>query len=1442
MDRLDAYIPMDRRLALSRGEALPDRTSGAALFADISGFTPLTEALARELGPQRGAEELGHHLNHIYGALIDAVHGSGGSVIGFSGDALTCWFDRDDGRRAAACGLAMQRIMSQLETLRTPAGGEFQIAIKVAVTAGMVRRFLVGEPRFQTLDVLAGAIMDRLAAAEHQAHPGEVVVSAETLQSFADQVVTRDWREDPPGTRVALVAGMTQPVPPAPWPADALVSDESARTWVLAPVYERLQSGQGQFLAELRPVVALFLKFGCIDYDGDDAAGDKLDAYIRWVQGIAARYDGSLLQLTMGDKGSYLYMAYGAPITHEDDAARAVAAALDLRSPPPELDFVQGHRIGVSKGAMLTGEYGAATHRTYGALGSEVNVAARLMTTAQAGQILVTKRIADEAGAGFEFQELEPILLKGVAQPMKVLAVRDKRREPATRALSRRAPAAMVGRENERAALAAQLHILREGRSGNLIIEGEAGIGKSRLVEFLVRQAHGLGIASLLGAGDAIERLSPYHAWRPVFVRLFDLELCGDEVSAGTREACHMRAIAHLETATPDLAHLAPLLNVVLPVDFPDSELTVHMTGEVRANNTRELLVALLNAAARAAGGPLLIVLEDAHWLDSASWALARLVSRHVHPALLVTVTRPLSDPLPAEYAYLHSAPDTRHLSLDTLPQADIEALVSQRLGVSGLPRPVADFIRGKAEGHPFFSEELAYALRDAGLIQIVDGECRLAPLGSAPDLRALDFPGTIQGVITSRIDRLPPEHQLAVKVASVIGRIFAFRALRDIHPVETDRPHLRAYLDTLARLDITPLEVPEPDLAYIFKHIITQEVAYSLMTFSQRRQLHRVVAEWYERVHADDLSPYYPLLAHHWSKAISDRDPEPEPAAKAIDYLEKAGELALRSYANQEAIGFFSEALALDKRLASGSRRLRRARWERQLGVAYLGVGQFGESRAHAEQALALLGQSVPATRGRLILSALGQVLRQAWHRLRPPRVERGMARSVPRPQLGMPSHHLPDEGPALRSPRAKRGGAGSAVEGALSEKQAIRLETARVFTDLNNLYYFANETGLLFHGILKALNQAEGLGPSAELAQAYGNMCVIAGLLQLHSLTETYSRLSQATAKMVGQIPTQVFVLLRINLYRSGVGHWQKAEEGLEEALALTERLGDRVTWIGAAAVMFLVLAREGKFARMAKLAAETRALAQRIGNPAFEVWGLNAQAYGTLLLGRADEALGLTEAALPLLSEAEESHRIAKLNVYGMLTKIRVYQGDMSSVKSAVEDLAPLVARSSPTAHSAFNPYDDLAEATLALWEAGSETLAKRGNSAAGQQDSASTLQELESHARQACKTLRRYARVFPIARPRALLRQGAADWLAGKPSQAHTSWKKALAAAEKLEMPYDRGLAHYAIGRHLAAGDPAREAHLNRARDIFAELGAAYDLARVTEASRGPAFGV
>ena len=332
--------------------------------------------------------------------------------------------------------------------------------------------------------------------------------------------------------------------------------------------------GQDKFLADLRPAVALFLNFSGIDYDNDPDAGIKLDQFIRHVQQILRRYDGVLLELTFGDKGSYLYAVFGAPIAHEDESARAVAAAKDLCALPEELDFVRSVRIGISRGRMRAGAYGSRNRLTYGVQGDEVNRAARLMEQAAPGQILVSERIVNAVRPRYRFISLGSIQVRGKQDAFAVFQVLGKEQFAPISGLH----TDLFGRSKECALLSEKLDMLVTGKlSGVVAIEGEAGIGESRLVEYVQAQVRSSGIASLSGSGDAIEKTTPYFAWQSIFAQLFKINALPAENSL-RREHVLSGLMAW---APPELIRLVPLLNAVLPLDFPDNELTQQLSGRV---------------------------------------------------------------------------------------------------------------------------------------------------------------------------------------------------------------------------------------------------------------------------------------------------------------------------------------------------------------------------------------------------------------------------------------------------------------------------------------------------------------------------------------------------------------------------------------------------------------------------------------------------------------------------------------------------------------------------------------------------------------------------------------------------------------------------------------------------------------------------------------------
>ncbi|MEJ2557736.1 MAG: adenylate/guanylate cyclase domain-containing protein, partial [Anaerolineae bacterium] len=886
------YIPMDRRQALARGVVLPDRVQGAVLFADISGFTPLTEELVRELGPQRGVEELTLHLNLVYDALIAELHRYGGSVINFSGDAITCWFDGDSGLQATACALDMQRAMNRFVEVIIPSGKAVSLSMKAAVATGPVRRFIVGDPQIQVIDVLAGATLSHLASAEHHANKGEVVLDPAAVTSLARKVQVVEWRrDDETGERFGVVGGLADQVSIAPWSplAPDALTEEQVRPWLLPVVYGRLRSGQGEFLAELRPAVALFLRFSGIDFDGDEEAGTKLDTYIRQVQRILARYEGTLLQLTIGDKGSYLYAAFGAPLAHEDDTVRAVSAALELRS--PALDFITNVQIGISQGRFRTGAYGGTMRRTYGVLGDEVNLAARLMQAAVPGQVLVSAISRRAAGDMFTWESLPALKVKGKSEPVTVFSLVEakKRRGIGLQAFEYALP--MVGREAELALIEQKLDLVLQGKGQVIGISGEPGIGKTRLMAEAIRLAGDRQLSGYASECESYGTNTSYLVWRPIWRALFDIDPAWeveDQVRALERQ---------LERVDPALVPRLPLLGAVLNVDIPDNDLTRSFDAKLRKSSLEALLVDCLRAWARRT--PLLLVLEDCHWLDSLSHDLLEVVGRAVAdlPVLLMLAFRPPElDRLQAPR--LSRLPHFTGIELTEFTPQEAERLIGLKLAQffgsqAEVPSALIERVTERAEGNPFYIEELLNYLRD----REIDPQDTKA-------LKELDLPTSLHSLIISRLDQRTESQKITLRVASVIGRLFKAGLLCSVYPELGVPERVKADLEALCRFDLTRVDTPEPELAYLFKHIVTQEVAYESLPFATRAMLHEQLAGYIERTYSGFPRQYVDLLAYHYERSQNE--------GKKREYLRKAGEVAQADYANEAAISYYQRLLPL--------------------------------------------------------------------------------------------------------------------------------------------------------------------------------------------------------------------------------------------------------------------------------------------------------------------------------------------------------------------------------------------------------------------------------------------------------------------------------------------------------------------------------------------------
>ncbi|MBZ0303719.1 MAG: DUF2791 family P-loop domain-containing protein [Anaerolineae bacterium] len=872
--------------------------------------------------------------------------------------------------------------------------------------------------------------------------------------------------------------------------------------------------------------------------------------------------------------------------------------------------------------------------------------------------------------------------------------------------------ARFVGREREMTLLTEALQTAQEGHSSTWLIAGESGVGKSRLMDELRTQALVQGMLAVRGNAVS-DGGTPYQIWREPLRRLV-LEPDLSEVEA-----------AVLKPLIPDISRL---------LDRP-----VHDAPELEPQAAQDRLISTVEMLLRRQHQPLALFLEDLHWAGSESLLMLDRISRmNGLPLLIVGNYR---DDEAAGIPDL--LPSARSVKLQRLGEESIQKLSESMLGEAGRRREVIDLLRRETEGNVLFIVEVVRTLAEEA------GDLDLVGAASLPDSV---FVGGMHKFIKRRLDRISAEAFPLLQMAAVIGRQIDLALLTALDANLVVTPWLSSCADAAV------LEVQ--DDRWRFTHDSFREALLNDLTTEKRESLHRQVAEAIEAIYQDSLPTYYARLAHHWSQARI--------VPKALEYLEKAGEQALKNFANQEALTFIQDALRLAAESQVTVTPARRARWLRQIGQAYWGLGNLAALREHVEDALRLHNQPIPDSGSNLGLALSKQIAAQIGHRLRAPAQVR----------------HNQDE----------------------------ILEMVRAYKLLGQAYFFQNEANLTLYVTLQQLNLSERIAPSPELAEAYVNMCLVAGLVPLHSMARTYEKRGIAVAESLSDTYIIGQVSSVISLYYLGLGQWDTARRYIERSTAVADQIGDRRLWESVTGVLALVNAFEGRFKDAITIFTEVYHSSRHSGNTQTYLWGMLGQAENLLPAGRFDEAeVFLNEAhAVPI----EKFGRDSEIRSSALMALTAFYQGRTEQALTAAATAFDLITQSPPTSSWLLQHYAAVAEIYLALWESGAQS----PGYAAG---------EFERRARAAVKILRQFARTFPIGQPRAARSQGLLEQLEGHPQKARHTWETGLAAARTLRMPYDEALLLFEIGRR----NQSQADYLRRALGQFTQLEADYDAQRV-----------
>jgi class 3 adenylate cyclase/tetratricopeptide (TPR) repeat protein len=661
---------------------------------------------------------------------------------------------------------------------------------------------------------------------------------------------------------------------------------------------DKIRAARSAIEGERKLITVLFA-----DVAGFTAISSKLDpedthAIMQRCFGLMLdqvhRYEGTVSQFL----GDGMLALFGAPIAHEDHAQRAIYAGLEIQealtSYQKELsargiDFRV--RIGLNSGPVVVGNVGADLTMNYQAVGDTVNLASRMQTLAPPGSVVISDQTYHLVEGYFECRAMGPQLVKGKEDPIPVYEV--LARGPSRSRVDVHAQLGLgpyVGRRAELDALAARWDLARRGEGQVAFVSGEAGLGKSRLVHEFRHRSEDHDFTWITG------RCSSYGvevSYLPIVDMLrdgFRLETTDSDAEIATKLE------AGLQRNGVDPSHL-PYLRHLLSVE-PDTSPVFADDPQLRKAKIFEALRDVVIGAANTR--PVVLVIEDLHWMDPVSTEVLSYVIEHLkdHPILLIATHRSEWVPRFGERSFF-----TR-IDLVSLTETETASVAGAALGVDELPSELTDLVFQKAEGNPFFVEEVAKSLLEAGAIR------RSGPhLVLGRPIEEIFVPDTVQDVIQARLDRLPDDARRALQTASVIGREFTARLVdRAAALGGRDDP-----LTELKDVELIYERSLYPELAYMFKHALTHDVAYASLLLERRKLLHGVVADAIVELYGDRLTEHDESLAHHYERA--------ERWSEALAYLVRSGEKALAAFAPAQAVSFLERALMITDELPSVDR-----------------------------------------------------------------------------------------------------------------------------------------------------------------------------------------------------------------------------------------------------------------------------------------------------------------------------------------------------------------------------------------------------------------------------------------------------------------------------------------------------------------------------------------
>jgi class 3 adenylate cyclase/tetratricopeptide (TPR) repeat protein len=1166
-------------LAKPEAEML-ETLEGTMVFADVSGFTRLSERLARK--GREGAEHLVDAINACFSALLADAYVRGGSLLKFGGDAMLLWFAGEEhALRACAAASAMRRTLRDVGRIRA-GGSDVVLRMSVGVNSGDYAMFLVGGSHRELL--IGGKGTTTVVEMESLASAGQILVSSETAALL-------------PRSSVGASLGAGLVLARSPAPAEWTESDEHAEPDDVAiaaslPALVRPYLLGGHAVPEHRTASVAFLQFTELDdliaLEEPVAAARAVDEMVRLVQEACDRYEVCFLDSDISADGAKIRLSAGAPRVVGDDEERMLLALrqvvdADLRLPV---------RVGVNRGPVFTGEVGPSYRRWYAVMGDTVNLAARVMGKAPFGHVYATRDVLRHARGQFAQVEVGPFTVKGKSRPVQAWDVGPPLRAAEHQTIRPELP--LVGRESELERLASAVGAARRGTGTVIVLVGETGSGKSRLLA----EARGLGhdMKILRTTCEVVTRETPYFPWRDLMRQLLSVEWDDPE------ERVRQRLEDEIRRSEPELMPWLPLIAIVVDVRVPGTKEVDQLAAEARAGKLREVVLRFLS---RALVVPTIVEVEQAHLMDAASAALFEALAGELESSSwLVLVTR-------------HDAPgglllpDRPGARLELGPLASADALLFAQATpeAAQVPPHVLELAVERSGGSPEFLLDLLAA----------------AAAGDRDEL-----PDTVGAATMARIDALDPRDGAVVRRAAVLGINFHPRRLADVLAADVPLPE-EGFWDRLSGVFAR-----EPDGHVTFKRPAIQEVAYASLPFKLRRELHMAVGLRLEHDAGHELDAGPAILSHHFSLA---RD-----YARAHRYAMAAARRATEQFSHADAARLYRRAIEAGRaeRVGANARSLAEA-WE-QLGEALRNMGEPAAAAKALTEARRLLRDD-PIAQARLChrhaevaerteaLTAAVRWLNRGFRCIDGIEGEEAATwRAQMRSYLG-----------SIRNVQGRRAEAISTCRQAIAEAEAVGALSALAHAcyTLDYALVESGRPGEATHS-WRALEIYEQLGDPEHEFLVLNNLGGIAYWDDRWDDAVALYRRAGSCAERAGRPADQAFTDGNVGEILSDQGHLDEAEAHLQRARRILNATGDR-HWVAYAdALLGRLEVRRGKYRDGVALLEAVLADFRRLGIDPYaelaQAWIAEAEAFGGdpfRALDLASQELQAGDRQRPLLS---------------------------------------------------------------------------------------------------------------------------------------------------------------------------------------------------------------